>query len=155
MSAHRLYSIVIVALIIDGCLLSQHPFGGGYSLDQQFEAVPAYHDSIPVYPSTKYFYRYNFYNRDWKITPEWALGNLTHLGIEVAEAWYYPGSSHTNLGNGAIGKTIVPPVFIVGLAKDNPEILEHHYEQMNRFDPLMQPNGPGSRLNHYVSRRNK
>ncbi|MBI5474973.1 MAG: hypothetical protein HY961_21740 [Ignavibacteriae bacterium] len=81
------------------------------------------------------------------------MGNLTHLRIKVDEAWYYPGASNRYFGNGAFSKTIVYPIFIVGLAVDYPAIMQYNYEPIENFDPLMRPNGPDSRLTHYISRR--
>ena len=149
----RFVVMVGLSLLIPGCVSSRHPFGGGYSHDQQFVSVLPPDDSIPVYPSTRYFYRYVLADEQQPFTPDWALGNLTHLGIKVDEAWYYPGASHTDFGNGAFGATIVRPIFIVGLAVEDRAIMQHNYEPVNNFDPLMRPNGPHSRLTHYVSRR--
>src|SRR5438045_410384 len=125
--ARSISMVLILAFNMYSCGISQHPFGGGYSADQQFRIVPASRDSILVSPLTKHFYRYVFTGDEWTMTPEWALGNLTHLRIEVVEAWYYPGSSHTNFGNDAWGATIIRPLFVVGLAEDDSEILIHHY----------------------------
>ena len=142
-----------LSLLVPGCVSSQHPFGGGYSREQQFVSVLPLNDSIPVFPSTRYFYRYVLPGEQQPFAPDWALGNLTHLGIKVDEAWYYPGASHTDFGHGAFGATIVRPIFIVGLAVEDRAIMQHNYEPIDNFDPLMRPNGPHSRLVHYVSRR--
>lgn len=117
-----------------------------------FVAIHAIYDSVPISPATKYFYRYQSGSRDddKSVTVDWRFANLSYSGVNPIEAWYYAGSSTTHFGNGAEGMTIVPPLFIVGLAKDDADMIRLHFQAMESFDPGLQPNGPGSRLTHYV-----
>ncbi len=154
-----LYSILIVlfSLTLQACAhTSVHSTAQDHNDSElpEFVVVPAASDTMPVSPTTNYFYRYVFEDiQQWDMTPEWGLANLSHLGINVVEAWYHGSSNHTGGDNGGpIGWTMVAPSFVVGLARDNPEILRHHFEQANKDDLIALLKSSRIRMIHYVQK---
>ncbi len=118
----------------------------------EFVIVPYSADTVAILPNTKYFYRYDFGGSErWYITPQWVFSNLGHFGIKVTEAWYHASSNHTGGENGGpVGWTMVPPFLVVGLASDDVEILRHHFERLNSFNPDTRSKSLVRRLTHYV-----
>jgi len=154
----KLLSLIIILLsftMADGCLNSTTRKEKHYSHESDYIIIPFWEDSIPIMPSTKFFYVYKLPDfKERAVTIEWVFGNFSHFNIQVDEAWYYEGASEKYFDANSIGKTIVPPSLIVGLSNKSSEILEHFFEPIDHFDPLVRPNGPQSRYAHYVRKIN-
>jgi hypothetical protein len=156
MKSYETILILFLMLCIPNCMQTSANLARNNYTQSEFTIVTAIRDSTPVSDSTKYFYRYVFNDISrWDISPVWALANLGHFGIKVNEAWYYGGASNSYIGNGAFGKTIVPPSLVVGLTEYDSEILNHNFVLIEHFDPSGHPNGPDSRFTHYVQKQIK
>ncbi|MEK7262911.1 MAG: hypothetical protein AAB071_00190 [Bacteroidota bacterium] len=151
----NLILIILVVFFFQDCIITFPQSYRQNFIPREYIKVPHFLDSVIVSPSTKYFYSFKFgHISNWNITSEWILGNLSHFGISVNEAWYYEGSSHRHIGEDAVGKTMVSPTFIVGLTEQNFEILQHHFKPIEHFNPLTKPNGSHSRYIHFVPKQN-
>ncbi len=78
------------------------------------------------------------------------VGNLNHLGIHVTEVWYFHWATERFISEQAVTHTLVAPILVVGLDRENDSILNHRFVHLQTFDPLAHPNGPYSRFTHYV-----
>ncbi len=142
---------LLLALIALSCSGTSTQSGGGNAQSGEKIPIPIQTDYLAKLPETKYFYTYVFKARDeWETTPQWVLGNLNHFGIRVTEAWYNPWASKRILSETEVEDTLVPPTLIVGMARQDSTIFDHRFVQLNQFDPLAHPNGPGSKFTHYV-----
>ncbi len=148
-------SSTIVLLFVLSCMIWLWSCAGGSPSGQQaqadtevqYRAVPGLIDSLAVSPETKYFYRYQYGSggEGWDLKPQWLFANLAHLGIQPVEAWYAPPQGSLT-GNSVYGPPPAPPVFVVGLAQESTEILDHHFDLAERPDSIL----IGTRIIHYI-----
>ena len=122
--------------------------------EPDFIVIPPVYDTTAVAQVNSFFYRYRFGSKedDLSTTPEWALANLFHNGVNVAEAWYAESMRPKNPGNG-ISRTIYGPLFVVRLLQDDPYIIHLRYEHLESFYPDSVSSRLAYPLAHYIRKR--
>lgn len=125
---------------------NMHYTNKNYS-EPDFIIISNSNDSLFVSPATKYFYTYKVEPDQWIIDPENILANLYYHSIKVLEAWYFPGGGNISSDGKAIGKVMLRPFLVVGVAEGNTNIWRYHFEPVTgSFTPPYSDR----RISHYV-----